>query len=155
MKKKTILKTAGFLGAVAAAGAIAYKTHQIDEKMKGYAKRYKFAGKEIKFTEEFDSDSIAVNFAGLELDFTEATLKDGKGTLELFAEFSGVEVIVPEEWAVVATGINNKSGVSNAFAKDEIVEMKPTLTIHYDVNFSGLDIRKPGEDEEEACCDET
>lgn len=142
MKKRTILKAVGVLGAAAAAGAIAYKSYQTDQKMKNYNLKLKFKGEVIKLDAEFESDSIAVNFTGLELDFTQATLKDNHGELKLYAEFAGIDILVPAEWHVVATGTNNKSGVNNAFVGDPM-EGQPVLNVVYDLNFAGLNIRKP------------
>lgn len=150
MKKRTILKAAGLVGVAAAAGAIAYKSHQTDKKMQGYNKSYKFTGDSIKYEGEFEADTIAANFAGLEIDFTEATLKDGHGKLDLFAELSGVEIIVPEHWHVVASGMNTKSGVNNVFMH-EGEERDQVLTVEYELKYAGLNIRKPSE-EEEGCC---
>jgi hypothetical protein len=151
MKKRTMLKVAGLVGVAATAGAIAYKSHQTDKKMKGYNKSYKFTGDSIKYEGEFEADSIAANFAGLEIDFTEATLKDGHGKLDLFAELSGVDIIVPEDWHVEASGMNTKSGVNNVFMKDD-EERDQVLTVVYDLKFAGLNIRKPGDEEEEEAC---
>jgi hypothetical protein len=150
MKKRTFLKAAGLVGVAAAAGAIAYKSHQTDKKMRGYNKSYKFTGDSIKYEGEFEADTVAANFAGLEIDFTEATLKDGHGKLDLFAEMAGIDIIVPENWHVVASGMNAKSGVNNVFAKED-EEHDQVLTIVYDLKFAGLNIRKPGDEEEECC----
>ena len=142
MKKKTILTAAGLVTVAAAASAIAYKTYQTDKKMKGYNRTYKFAGDSINYDTEFESDSIAVNFAGLEIDFTRAYLKDGHGRLNLFAELAGVDIIVPDHWRVIATGLNHKSGVNNVFGVDD-EESDQVLTIQYDLKFAGLNIRRP------------
>ncbi len=148
MKKSTILKAAGLVGVAAAAGAIAYKSIQTDKKMKGYNRVFKFAGDSISYDSEFESDSVAVNFAGLEIDFTDATLKDGHGRLDLFAEMSGVDIVVPESWHVVLSDINNKSGVNNVFKRND-EDNDQVLTIQYELNFSGLNVRKPVEE----CCE--
>ncbi|TFG82871.1 MAG: hypothetical protein E4G74_02045, partial [Erysipelotrichales bacterium] len=118
MKKRTILKAAGLVGVAAAAGAIAYRSHQTDLKMKGYKKTYKFTSDSIKYEGEFEADSIAANFAGIEIDFTEVTLKEGHGKLDLYAEMAGVDIVVPQNWKVIATGMNDKSSVSSAFTED-------------------------------------
>jgi hypothetical protein len=149
MKKRTLLKAAGLITVVAAAGAIAHRAHQTDKKMVGFKKRFKYTSECVVYDTEFEADSIAAVCSGLEIDFTETTLKDGHGKLSLFAEMSGIDIVIPEDWHVVATGINNKSGVNNAFAGGEEADDKPVLTIEYDVHLCGLNIRKP--DEEECC----
>jgi|GEM_PF-1654997 len=154
MKKTTILKAVGLAGAAAAAGAIAYKNHQTDKKMQAYNKKVKFKGNEIKFESEFESDSIAVNLSGVEIDFTQATLKDNKGRLDLYAELAGIDIVVPEEWHVELVGSNHKSGVNSSFS-GIAAENQPVLTIHYELRFAGLNVRKPSddrEDESECCC---
>ncbi len=155
MKKTTLLKAVGLAGVAAAAGAIAYKNHQTDKKMQAYNKKVKFKGNEIKFEGEFEADSIAVNLSGVEIDFTQATLKDNKGRLDLYAELAGVDIVVPEEWHVDLGGTNHKSGVNSSFS-GSAEENQPVLTIQYELRFAGLNVRKPNEDSEEddeCCCD--
>src|SRR5690554_4005647 len=140
MKKKNVLVGLGALTLVSAATA-AYTVSSINKKMKPYHKKYKFTGDKIVFEDEFETESIAVSFGGLALDFRNATLKDNLGTLKILSHFSGVDIIVPDNWVVKTLGTITNSGVSNQ-AKDETSDNQPTLIVKHDLQFAGLSVRK-------------
>lgn len=141
MKKKNILIGIGALTMISAATAAAYSVNSINRKMKPYHKKYKFTGDKILFSDEFESESLGVSFGGLALDFREATLKDNLGTLKILALFSGVDIIVPDNWVVKTLGSSKNAGVSNQ-TDEESSDNQPTLIVKHDLQFAGLSIRK-------------
>ena len=155
MKKKHIIATVGVLTVGATATVAAVFANSIKKKMLPYDEKYSFTGDKKVFEGAFESDSYAVSFGGLALDFREATLKDNLGTLRLFGHFSGIDIVVPDEWIVKTIGIFRNSGVNNQ-ADEETNENQPTLIIKHDLLYSGLNIRRASftkeitEDTEEA-----
>lgn len=141
MKKKNVLIGIGALTMISAAAAVAYSVNSINRKMKPYHKKYKFTGDKILFSDEFESESLGVSFGGLALDFREATLKDNLGTLKILALFSGVDIIVPDNWVVKTLGSSKNAGVSNQ-SDEESSDNQPTLIVKHDLQFAGLSIRK-------------
>lgn len=60
-----------------------------------------FSGSKHKFSAvEFKGGKISNIFGGSEVDLTQATLADGKNTLEVNAIFGGVKIIVPSDWTI-------------------------------------------------------
>ncbi|MCT4596949.1 MAG: cell wall-active antibiotics response protein [Vallitalea sp.] len=115
-----------------------------------YNNCYFFNGEELDYREqEFNEDSIAALFSGVDIDFTGATLKDNKAIIELYSKFSGISIIVPEHWNVKASGQDDKSGVSNEFEYNEDNTEAPLLEIKYNLKFSGLEIKKADNEEDE------
>lgn len=139
--KKNVLVGVGALTMISAATVAAYSVTSVNKKMKPYHKKYKFIGDKILFENEFETESLAVSFGGLALDFRTATLKDNLGTLKLFAHFSGVDIIVPDDWVVKTLGRIKNSGVSNQ-CDEENSYNQPTLIVKHDLQFAGLSIRK-------------
>lgn len=139
MKKKSILATIGAVTAVSASVA-AYQAYKTSKKMKSYEKRMSFKGEKMVFDQPFTSESVAVSFSGLYIDMTKASLVDHRGQLDLFAHFSGVDIHVPDHWQVIVHGTNKNSGINNLCA-DMLSADQPVLTINYQLEFSGLNIR--------------
>lgn len=141
MKKKHIIATVGVLTVSATATLVGVFANSIKKKMLPYDKKYTFTGDKKVFDEAFEADSYAVSFGGLALDFREATLKDNLGTLRLFGHFSGIDIVVPDEWVVKTIGVFKNSGVNNQ-ADEETNENQPTLIIKHDLLYTGLNIRR-------------
>lgn len=141
MKKKHIVLAVGALTVGATAGAAAIFLNGIKKKMLPYDNQFIFNGDKQVFEGEFESDSFAVSFGGLALDFREATLKDNLGTLRLFGHFSGIDIVVPDEWVVKTIGVFKNSGVNNQ-ADEETNDNQPTLIVKHDLQYTGLNIRR-------------
>ena len=141
MKKKHVLATIGALAVATTATAVAYSVNSVNKKMKPYDKKFKFTGEKKVYNDEFDTDSLAVTFGGLAIDMKKATLKDNLGTLKLFGHFSGIDIVVPDDWSVKTIGSNKNSGISN-LAEEETGGDQPTLIVKHDVHYSGLSIRR-------------
>ncbi len=141
MKKKHVLATIGALTVITATTAAAYSANLLSKKMKPYNKKYKFTGDKVIITDEFETESLAASFGGLAIDFRNATLKDNLGTLKIFAHFSGIDIIVPDNWVVKTIGTVKNAGVSNQ-AEEETTDNQPTLIVKHDLHFAGLSIRR-------------
>jgi hypothetical protein len=141
MKKKHIIATVGALTVGTTAAVAVLFANGIKKKMLPYDNQYSFTGDKKVFEGAFESDSYAVSFGGLALDFREATLKDNLGTLRLFGHFSGIDIVVPDEWVVKTIGVFRNSGVNNQ-ADEETNENQPTLIVKHDLLYSGLNIRR-------------
>jgi len=140
MKKRTILSLVGLTVVAVGATAVVYHVVKTNQAMKPYPKKYKFKSDHIKLEDEFHFQSYAAYLAGLHFDFSEATLKDGKGYLSLYGYVSGINIQVPEHWVVLANGRNNASGINNR-CDQRTDSNQPILTIDYDLNYSGLNIQ--------------
>lgn len=140
MKKRNIVLTVAALTVAAGAGAIAYNVVTTQKQMKGYDKQVSFKGEAVKFEDTFDSASYAVSYSGLHMDFTKAILKNNMGQLALFGNFSGIDIVVPKGWRVIANGVNHNSGINNACA-NLLSDDQPVLFITYNMKLSGLNIR--------------
>ncbi len=140
MKKRNIFLTVAALTVAAGAGAVAYNVVTTQKQMKGYDKKINFKGEAVKFEDAFDSASYAVNYSGLHMDFTKATLKNNMGQLALFGNFSGIDIVVPKGWRVIANGVNHNSGINNACG-NLLSDDQPVLFVTYNMKLSGLNIR--------------
>lgn len=147
MKKKTWIKAIGAITFASATAALAYQVNVISKKMKAYKQVFIFKGHQHFFTGEFSEDSYGVSFSGLQLDFTNATLKDNKATLDIYGHVSGIDIVIPEDWGVFVYGSNKGSGVSNK-TNEPTNRNQPVLTIQYDVEYSGLSIRYNNKEQE-------
>ncbi len=145
MKKRYIFLTVAGLTVAAGAGAIAYNVITTQKQMKGYDKKVSFKGETVKFENVFDYASYAVNYSGLHVDFTNATLKNNMGQLAIFGNLSGIDIVVPKNWRVIANGVNHGSGINNGCA-NLLSDDQPVLFITYNMKLSGLNIRAEGEE---------
>jgi hypothetical protein len=72
-------------------------------------------------------------------------LKNNMGQLALFGNFSGIDIVVPKGWRVIANGVNHGSGINNACA-NLLSDDQPVLFITYNMKLSGLNIRAEKEE---------
>lgn len=138
---KRIFKSSLFLAVLSIFGFVAYR---FSLKMRELKEQYQncifFNGKSLVYDgETFEGGSFAVMFSGLEMDLTGATLLDDT-TIEIYSEFSGVTIKVPEDWQVIEEGESYRSGFSSKVDTYELDETKPVLYIQYNIRYSGLEI---------------
>lgn len=130
------------LAALAGGGFAAFKTtSKMNELKATYDQVIAFSGEEKDY-DEFDGASIAVMFAGLEVDLTNATMVGDTATLKLYGEYCGIDVKVPSEWNVKVTGVDERAGVDNSVVYDGNDATSKLLLIDYEVKYSGLQIRE-------------
>lgn len=154
-KRKTSKKIVNFVvvsSLVSVGVSIFKKSKSLKNK---YNNCYFFSGEDIDYRDqEFEGDSIATLFSGVDIDFTEATLKDNKAIIELYSKFSGISITVPQHFNVKVSGEEDKSGISNEFEYDEDNIQAPLLEIKYNIKFSGLEIKKSDNEEDDEIIEE-
>ncbi|NDL67996.1 hypothetical protein [Anaerotalea alkaliphila] len=146
---KSGIKIAGLAG-LAGLGFAGYKVATKSKELKEeFGEVTMFKGRTVSYAGEvFVGDSVASMFSGMVIDLRDSTIEE-PAVLQIYAEFSGVKVIVPDDWTVKVGGNAEKSGVSSTIEWEGDVEEVPQLTIEYDVKFSGLEIKRAAEVEAE------
>ena len=138
------MKIGRVLGLAALAGgglaALRVKTKMEDLKAT-YDQVIAFSGEEKEYG-EFDGASIAVMFAGLEVDLSKAEMVGDQCTLKLYGEYCGIDVKVPAHWNVKVEGVDEKSGVDNSVEYKEDDTTAKLLIIDYNIKYAGLQIRE-------------
>lgn len=118
-------------------------------KMNGYQTKAMFTGESKEYGEEpFEKDSVAAMFSGVELNFEKAEMKGNNAVLDLFGRFSGIEIIVPENWQVNMDGEMGSSAVENKTKDNSDNDEAPNLNINYDLKFCGVEVVNPDVEEE-------
>jgi hypothetical protein len=89
---------------------------------------------------------------GAELDFRELDLPPGETEVYIFTMMGGVEIIVPPELVVDASGIAIMGGFAHASAPRDPAENRPVLRVSGVCIMGGDDIsvRRPGESPKDA-----
>lgn len=100
-----------------------------------------FSGSQLaSHSRAFQGGSISSVFGGIELDLRDAVPAPG-ADLEVFTAFGGVEIRVPEGWAVNIRGLPLFGGWENATTKDALSPDAPTLNVSATVIFGGLEVK--------------
>jgi hypothetical protein len=100
-----------------------------------------FSGAELaSHSQSFEGGSISAIFGAAEVDLRDAHLSPD-AELEVFAAFGGVEVRVPEGWAVNIGGLPLFGAWENKTAKEALPANAPTLKISATVLFGGLEVK--------------
>lgn len=89
-------------------------------------------------SKDYKGGKVSAVFGGAELDLRNAAIKD-EAILNVFVLFGGVEIKVPEGWAVKSTVTPVAGGVD--IKTKETDKKAPVLTITGDVAFGGLEIK--------------
>ncbi len=101
-----------------------------------------FSGARTKnYSKSFKGGSITTMFAGVDLDLLDAELSLDGAYIDVFVAFGGVDIMVPENWNVVITGIPIFGGWSNKTRNRNINNAGPTLKINCIAAFGGLDVK--------------
>lgn len=140
---KKLIKSSLFLAVLSGIGFFAY---QFSVKMKELKEKYEssifFKGKAMSLDgQEFSGGSYAIMFSGLEMDFSGATLLDDDATLEIYGEYCGISIKVPQDWQVQVEGKAERSGFSNTTTYDENNDFKPVLRIKYTIKYAGMEVK--------------
>lgn len=152
---KKILKILAVLGVIIGFAKVVCKFCKTTMKMNNYNHKVVFSGASIEADEkDFEKDSAAVLFGGIEVDFEKTKMLTSSSILELFGRFSGIEVTVPDHWQVVMSGSEVNSGVENVTKDNSLKEDAPILNVHYDLKYSGLVIDNPSDEQEEQLTDD-
>lgn len=92
-------------------------------------------------SEQFRGASVTAMFGGLELDLRGAKIAGDRAVIEATAMFGGVEIRVPREWKVIASGTPLLGGWENkAEHREEPGQASPTLEIKGIALFGGVEI---------------
>lgn len=89
--------------------------------------------------EEFKGAAYGIAFSDVVIDLRGSELKED-ATLEVFGEFSHIELLVPRDWEVIEEGERYRSNFENQLDYYEIDSTKPTLYIQYHIRYSCLEI---------------
>ena len=136
------------LAALAGGGFAAYKVkNKLDDLKASYDQVIAFSGEEKDY-DTFDGASIAVMFAGLEIDLSHADMVGDSATLKLYGEYCGIEVKVPAYWNVKVQGTDEKAGVDNSVVYDGEDSESKLLIIDYNIKYAGLEIREGRKEED-------
>lgn len=99
-----------------------------------------FSGQNARsVSQDFKGGSATAIFGGIQLDLRGAQIKQ-KATLDVFAAFGGIELRVPEEWAVAVSGAPLFGGWENK-TKYPADKDAPVLHIRGTCLFGGVDIK--------------
>lgn len=101
-----------------------------------------FSGQNARsISHQFKGGRMSALFGGIEVDLTEAQLADGKADIDIFTLCGGVEVRVPETWAVKVTGLPIMGGWENKTKVPVDAAKAPTLTIHGTCIMGGVSVK--------------
>lgn len=89
----------------------------------------------------FKGGSITTIFAGVDVDLLDAQLGFDGAYIDVFVAFGGVDIVVPENWNVVITGIPIFGGWSNKTRNRNMNNGGPTLKVNCIAAFGGLDVK--------------
>lgn len=98
---------------------------------------------EANYAQNFKGGKLSCVFGAVILDLRGAKLSEGRNVLQIFQAFSGIELIVPEDWkittdtSVVFGGIDDQRYGSNKdnVDQDKILEIRGTIV------FGGLELK--------------
>jgi len=134
-----LLKTLG-LAALLGGGYAAYKLNDKYKHLKETYNRVVSFSNERKEYIDFEGDSVAVVFGGLEIDLTKATIVGMEQTLKIYGEFCDIEIQVPEAWNVKVEGSGEKAGEDINVTFDPEDTTSPLLIIQYEVKYAGIEV---------------
>lgn len=108
----------------------------------------KNGGKIIMFggiSKKFDSNSeiepkYNFLFSGAKLNFRNFQPTENELKIEIFAMYSGIDIIIPDNWNLILEGKDDKSEISNKVENKE--SATHTLKIKYDIKYCGFSIKQ-------------
>ncbi|EJO5347447.1 hypothetical protein NRP93_001526 [Clostridium botulinum] len=101
-----------------------------------------FSGTRTKnYSKAFKGGSITALFGGIDIDLLDAELSSDGAYIDVFVAFGGVDIIVPENWNVVMTGIPILGGWSNKTRSRNGNNGGPILKINCISAFGGVEVK--------------
>jgi predicted membrane protein len=101
-----------------------------------------FSGSDIRFTSKnLKGGSVTAIFGGSNIDLTESDLASDGATIDATAIFGGIDIIVPEDWKVEATGVPIFGGWGNKTKNKNLDIPGPILKIRCVAVFGGIDVK--------------
>lgn len=116
-----------------------------NEKIKGHngsyvkLKRNFSGGIEYIRSNDFQRGDIDLNFSGLKVYFDDAVIKGADATLHINANFSGLELFIPSEWAI-DDRLQRFAGGTEIKRRPQNIAPTKTLKLKGSVTFGGLTI---------------
>lgn len=101
-----------------------------------------FSGLKRRFeSDKFRGGKATAILGGLEMDLTQAKLKDNQATIELTAILGGIEVFVPRDWKVIVDSSAILGGVEEKHRPAPAETIQPTLYVKATAILGGIDIK--------------
>ena len=101
-----------------------------------------FSGLKRRFeSEKFRGGKATAIMGGLELDLTQAKLKDNQATVELTAILGGIDLFVPREWKVIVDSSAILGGVDDKHSPVPSSTIQMTLYVKATAILGGIDIK--------------
>ena len=101
-----------------------------------------FSGLKRRFeSDKFRGGKATAILGGLELDLTQAKLKDNQATIELTAVLGGIDIFVPREWTVIVDSSAILGGVDEKHRPTAMDTVQPTLYVKATAVLGGIDIK--------------
>ncbi|MCX2951447.1 LiaF transmembrane domain-containing protein [Lentzea sp. NEAU-D7] len=90
-------------------------------------------------TQHLRHADVSAIFGGATLDLREAHV-DGEASIDAFALFGGVEVLVPEGWRVSVGGLPFMGGIVDKTDNDRLRDDAPVLTVNGTALFGAVEV---------------
>ena len=101
-----------------------------------------FSGLERRIeSQNFRGGKATAIMGGIDLDFTQARLAEGKANIELTAIMGGIEIKAPRNWRVEVDGHPILGGIEQTHTFTPGAEAAPTLFIKATAILGGIDIK--------------
>jgi predicted membrane protein len=101
-----------------------------------------FSGLKRRFeSEKFRGGKATAILGGLELDLTQAKLKDNQATVELTAILGGIDLFVPRDWKVIVDSSAILGGVDDKHKTAPATTIQMTLYVKATAILGGIDIK--------------
>lgn len=108
---------------------------------KMYQYKVLFGNQMLEITDQIDDLTAAVAFGRSCIDLRAAQLTHG-ATIDLYANYGFVRVIVPEHWVVRSKGSALMGSFVNHARGEGTDEERPTLYIRYHVRYAGVKVER-------------
>jgi len=101
-----------------------------------------FSGIKRRFeSDKFRGGKATAILGGLELDLTQAKLKDNQATVELTAILGGIDLFVPRDWKVIVDSSAILGGVDDKHSSAPPATIQMTLYVKATAILGGIDIK--------------
>ncbi|WP_251862504.1 DUF5668 domain-containing protein [Clostridium sp. Marseille-Q2269] len=97
--------------------------------------------KSRNYSKAFKGGSLTSLFGSVELDLLDADMSPAGAYIDAFVGFGGINIVVPEHWKVVITGMPIAGGFSNKTRNRDTNDGRPILKINCIAICGGMDIK--------------